>query len=288
MVMKTVNKEFLVTYKMILDRFIDDAISQGKDIPLYDNLTEEEKLQLIAHISKKAKLDFVFFMKYILQSDVYFFHDYIARAHKRYKNLCIVASRGIGKSYTISHALPIWHSYAKNTYYPTKLKAPKWHESMIIAYNDTMAIKFLSDPRDSVEENELLSTLIGKNLNIDWNKSQLQMANKSTIIGKSFAGAIRGYHEAGVVAIDDLLSDKSELSPNVVKHSINNIVRPITRRFRAKTVTVGTRFAEDDLYGDLEQKAIVDEGKGLYGFLKIYVETQIYVYLSINDIFLYL
>lgn len=273
MARKPGSRGFSVTYEDIIRSYLKELNEKNKDVPTYESLTEEERLQLIHIITIKAKKDISFFMKHIIQANVYWFYDLIFKLHLRYKNLCIVASRGLGKTYFATHILPIYHSFSKTRFYPAKHKCPKWHESMIIAYNEDMAKKFLSDPRDTIEENELLSNLIGSGLNIDWNKFQLQMVNKSAIVTKSFSGAIRGFHEAGVVAIDDLLSDKSELSPKAVKRDLNNIIKPITRRFRARTVLVGTRFSEDDIYGDWEDKAKQDT-KNLYGFIKIYVELD--------------
>ncbi|OYT15313.1 MAG: hypothetical protein B7C24_13695 [Bacteroidetes bacterium 4572_77] len=267
------NKAFSITYEDIINSYLTKLSKTQKDLPSYEDLSEKERVQLIAYITKKSKEDLGFFMEHIIQANVYWFHSLIFKLHIKYKNLCIVASRGLGKTYFATHILPIYHSFSKTKFYPDKLKPPKWHESMIIAYNEDMGKKFLSAPRDSIEENELLINLIGSGLNIDWNKFQLQMQNKSAIVTKSFSGAIRGFHEAGVVAIDDLLSDKSELSPKAVKRDLNNIVKPITRRFRARTVLVGTRFSEDDIYGDWEEKAKYDK-KGLYGFIKLFVELD--------------
>ena len=275
----TINKEFDITYEIIIDSFLDELRSKGKDAPKYEELTDDEKLQMINHISQKIKdptngNGISFFMKHITQSNLCWYHEKWNALHMKYKNLCLVAPRGLGKSYWANHILPLYHSVSKLEFFPKHLKAPKRHESMIIGYNEGMAKKFLADPRDSVETNEFLKNLIGTDNNTDWNKLQLDMANRSSIIAKSFSGAIRGYHEAGCVIADDLLSDKSEISPELLKTSLNNIVKPITRRFRAKFVIVGTRFSEDDIYAVFEDRAKLDDDRGLYGFYMVWVELD--------------
>ena len=279
MTRNTINKEFDVTYETIIRSVLDEAIVEGKDVPKYEDLTDEEKVDLIAQIGMASKntregKGISFFMKHVTQSNLCWYHEKWNNLHMKYKNLCLVAPRGLGKTYWANHILPVYHSFSRTQFFPIHLKPPKRHESMIIGYNEQMAKKFLADPRDSIETNEMLQNLIGVDANQDWNKMQLDMSNKSSIIAKSFSGAIRGFHEAGCVVADDLLSDKSEISPQELKNSLNNIVKPITRRFRARFVIVGTRFSEDDIYANMEERARLDNGRGLYGFYMVWVELD--------------
>jgi len=279
MTRNTINKDFEVTYEIIIKSYLKELKENGKKIIEYEDLTDDEKLQIIAQMGRKIKIiengeGLNFFMKHIIQANVFWFHEKWNKLHIKYKNLCIVAPRGVGKTYWANHILPIYHSATKIQFFPDTVKPPKMHESMIIGYNEEMAKKFLADPRDSIETNEFLKNLIGQGANADWNKMQLDMENRTSIIAKSFSGAIRGYHEAGIVIADDLLSDKSELSPQILKSSLNNIVKPITRRFRARFLLVGTRFSEDDIYASSEERANIDDGKGLYGFYNIWVELD--------------
>ena len=153
MTRNTINKEFVITYEIIIKSYLKELKENGKKIIEYEDLTDEEKLQIIAQMNNKIRVikdgeGLNFFMKHIMQANVFWFHEIWNKLHIQFKNLCLVAPRGAGKTYLANQTLPIYHSATKIQFFPETVKPPKMHESMIIGYNEEMAKKFLADQRD--------------------------------------------------------------------------------------------------------------------------------------------
>lgn len=265
------NADFTRTYQVILESYIVELNRNGAKLT-YEALSEQEKLELLDILLNESKKDIIPFMKHIIGCDVYWFHKKWFRNFLVYRNMCNVASRGCGKSYFFSGILPTWLAFAKPNY---GKPAPIFNE-MIVGYNEIESKMFLGQTRKFVEENELLSNLIGLSDNTDWNKMSLEMKNNVSIKGRSFSGHLRGSH-LKYIAIDDVLNDDSEITPDGMRTKINAIILPMLRRFRGKFNMVGTLFSEDDIYHYWEEKASAPENDKtkMYGYYKIWVELDI-------------
>ena len=175
---------------------------------------------------------------------------------------------GVGKTYFFSQIMPTWLAFAK----PNYGKPSEIFNQMIVGYNEIEAKNFLGACRKMIETNELLSNLIGVGSNLDWNKLSLEMRNDVSINGRSFNGHLRGSH-LKYMAVDDVLNDDSEITPEQMRIKLNAIILPMLRRFRGKFNLVGTLFSEDDIYHYFEEKAKdqKNQKKRLFGFYKIWV-----------------
>jgi len=264
------NEDFVRTYKDILISYINELNENGATLS-YENLTEKEQLELTDILLKESKKNILPFMKHILGVDVYWFHKRWFSNWVLYRNMCNVAPRGCGKTYFFTGILPTWLAFSK----PNYGKESKIFEEMIVAYNEVEAKRFLGQVRRFIEENQLLSNIMGGGTNTDWNKLSLETGNQSIIAGRSFSGHLRGAH-LKYMAVDDVLNDDSDVTPEQMRLKINNVILPMLRRKRGKFNIVGTLFNEDDIYHYMEEKAKDPKNKKtrMFGFYKIWVELD--------------
>lgn len=264
------NDEFSRTYDDILTSYILELNSHGANL-IYSELTEKEKLELTSILLTESKTDIIPFMKHILGVDVYWFHKRWFANWKKYRNMCNVASRGCGKTFFFTGILPTWLAFSK----PNYGKDAKVFEEMIVGYNENEAKRFLSQVRRFIEENQLLSNIIGNSLNTDWNKLSLETNNDVAINARSFSGHLRGAH-LKYMGVDDVLNDDSDITPEQMRLKINNVILPMLRRKRGKFNIVGTLFNEDDIYHYFEEKAKDPKNAKsfMFGFYKIWVELD--------------
>ena len=264
------SEEFTRTYKDILESYITELNNHGADLN-YHKLDDKQRLELLDVLLKESKKNIIVYMKHIVGAQIYWFHFKWFNNWIKYRNMCNVAPRGCGKTYFFSQIIPSWLALSK----PGYGKKSNIFKQMIVGYNEIEAKNFLSECRKLIEANELLSNLIGVGANLDWNKLSLEMRNDVSIAGRSFSGHLRGSH-LKYIAIDDVLNDDSEVTPEQMRLKINATILPMLRRFRGKFNIVGTLFSEDDIYHYFEEKAKDprNEEKGMFGFYKIWVELD--------------
>jgi hypothetical protein len=168
--------------------------------------------------------------------------DKLVTQHDR---VCILASRGLGKTFFFSEAYAIWRAI----YRPGKL-------TFILSAASAQAEEVLQHIKEEVESNPKLRWLLPSRVarkGSSWNKSQVIFSNGSRIVTAGFGTKKRGLHPDCII-VDDGLTDESAYSPTVRRKTNNYFFTAITNMVNpgGQIITVGTPFAIKDLYGELK------------------------------------
>ena len=161
------------------------------------------------------------------------------------KNVCVLASRNLGKSYFYSLALPLFyaaHQPGKATF-------------IISSTQDTVGM-IMERLKDQLENNDKLRWLMpqGKAKGA-WNTTQIEMSNGHRIVVASMNTKKRGFHPDNIIG-DDLLTDESAYSETIRRRQENFFmasVTPMLQPGKGKIIVVGTpQSARDLLVGNLQ------------------------------------
>lgn len=171
----------------------------------------------------------------------------------------ILASRGHGKSFLFSNALPAWRCYRykrnANDKYKGFLSREHKH-GYLFSFSVTQAIELLSILKDTIDNNDILrERLFPDNLQDGWNKSDITCRNGSRVTVKGFGSSVRGAHP-GWIMIDDPHKDNiiySEEQRNKAVSYFHSVIEPMPPADGSIGI-VGTPFHSLDLHGELKTK----------------------------------
>lgn len=171
--------------------------------------------------------------------------DKLVTQHDR---VCILASRGLGKTFFFSEAYAIWRAIYK----PGKL-------TFIISAASAQAEEVLQHIKEEVESNPKLRWLLPSRMarkGSSWNKSQVIFSNGSRIVTAGFGTRKRGLHPDCIIG-DDTLTDETMYSPTVRRKTNNYFFTAITNMVNpgGQIVVVGTPLSSFDLYAELKKNA---------------------------------
>jgi hypothetical protein len=189
--------------------------------------------------------------------------DALVRASDR---LCVLAPRDHGKTFFFDFAYPIW-----------KANAMPGGSGYIFSATQDQAIRILSDIKSEIESNPKLAHLLPEmttGTNRKWASSTITLRNGHRIYARGFGTKVRGAHPQWIV-VDDSLNDETAYSEIVRRKQIDYFYTAISNMIvpGGQIVVVGTPFAVNDLYGDLERnpeyqfkryKALGDDGTPLW------------------------
>lgn len=160
------------------------------------------------------------------------------------KNLCILASRNLGKSYFFSMSLPLFYAAHQ----------PEKSTFIISSTQDTVGM-IMERLKDQLENNEKLHWLMPRRSKGAWNTTQIEMSNGHRIVVASMNTKKRGFHPDNIIG-DDLLSDESAYSETIRRRQENFFLASITPMLQpnsGKIVVVGTpQSSRDLLMGNLQ------------------------------------
>lgn len=145
-------------------------------------------------------------------------------------------------TYFFDFAYPIWKI----------INNPKC-VGFIFSATQPMAERILGDIKAELENNPKLSWLVPKKKE-HWRASSIQCANGHKIYAKGFGTKVRGAHPKWIV-VDDGLTDETAYSELVRKKQIEYFYTAITNMIvpGGQIIVVGTPFAKEDLYGNLQK-----------------------------------
>lgn len=259
------------TYEEIIKSFIKELNSKGAKLD-YSKLSDVEKLELMNILAKECSKTMKPFSSHIQGYDWFWFHDKWLEVFQKYDWNCIVAARGLGKSFFWNRMLPDYLSSSINNY-----------KIIASSYNEEATFDFIKGCRQDYEENEFLATKMSSDNSLDWNKSTLDFNNKSSIKGISITSQIRRLHVNYFIA-DDILNDEQKLSPLQIKNKIFGTILPVLQRRRGKFTLVGTRFSDDDIYAYFKLKSEEQPEKYYYCEIRVELdEINEKVYLVMED-----
>lgn len=173
-----------------------------------------------------------------------------------FKKLVIIAARDHGKSYFLSHLVPIWKMYRyvsqKNLLNGNKDLA-LCERGFIITNEMELAKDLLEIIKGTIEENPILHERLYPTNKDNWSTIKIKCQNGARLALKSYGSSFRGRHPHYIL-VDDFLKDNilySEMQRKKATdyfHSvIMNAIVP-----GGQVIVAGTPFHENDLYGDLK------------------------------------
>ena len=158
---------------------------------------------------------------------------------KKNKRLCILASRGHGKSLTISQLYQLYDVFL----YPSR-------RILIESASQEQADMLLEEIKRIVDNNEWLIT---KKSPDKWRASMLGY-NNGFIMGKGFGSEIRGLHLDRIV-IDDILRSDNKLTPQQIEDFLDLVLEPMTLNRNGQIILVGTPMNEKDIFTTIKNRA---------------------------------
>ena len=174
-----------------------------------------------------------------------------------YENACIIASRGLGKTFEVDLALPLWRMYG--------YRKPKWGQrstienrnrkkGIIITNEFGLGKDILKDIREEIINNDIIGEVLRPDTLGSLGKESIETKNGSIIKLSSYGSSVRGQHP-GWIHLDDFLN-RSALYSNEANEkfieSFNGEIRPALET-HGHLVVVGTPFKTGDLYDQLKK-----------------------------------
>lgn len=175
-----------------------------------------------------------------------------------YQNLCLVASRSLGKSFFMSWALPLWKMYRYKKSTPLQKQSydiKLCQEGMLFTYEMSLAEELLLKIKEEIEANDILRPKLYNPKGDNWSKRSITCLNGATFKVKSYGSAARGRHP-GYVIVDDFLVENVLFSKDFNDRIINyfhSVIANLPLKGGGMYV-VGTPFTAQDLYSDLKKK----------------------------------
>lgn len=247
-----------VGYEQILDIIVEETygVLYGKDTPV--NKIQSSSLGYLDALSDSFEeslrcSNLGYFITSVLpEFEMNWHHLDWSEIAMRYKYFCILAARGIGKSYYFSNAYLAWQLYRYKPKNNTSAEQSK-RKGFLFSFSTTQAVDLLSILKDTIEGTDILKErLYNKN---SWSKTEITCANKTNLKVKGFGSAVRGAHP-GFIMIDDGLKDNVIYSSSQREKSTAYfhavVMNMITKD--GQVGVVGTPFHNMDLYGDLKTK----------------------------------
>lgn len=180
----------------------------------------------------------------------------------KYNKLAIIAARDHGKSYFLSHLVPIWkmYKYVSQKNMLTSVTNSRARDlalcerGFIITNEMELAKELLEIIKGTIEENPILKDKLYPKNRDDWSMIKIKCKNGARLGLKSYGSSFRGRHPHYIL-VDDFLKDNilySEMQRKKATdyfHSvIMNAIVP-----GGQVLVAGTPFHEADLYGDLKE-----------------------------------
>jgi len=174
-----------------------------------------------------------------------------------YDKVGIIASRGLGKTWEIDMALPLWRMYG--------YRKPKWGQQdtienknkkkgIIITNEFGLGKDILKDINTEILNNDIIAPVLKPDRLSLLGKESIETKNGALIKIRSFGSQVRGQHP-GWIHLDDYL-DRSALYSREQNEkfieAFKGDIMPALEPF-GKMVVVGTPFVQDDLYGHLKK-----------------------------------
>ncbi len=249
------------TKQAIVEDYVDYLIKVGilseADEDLYKNEKQNEVLELLTKklyeteiyngVSVSTLEAFYHFVNFVIRynrsTGSRIWNDFIKNAFldiERHKNTCVLASRGMGKSYFL---YVLYATFKMFLYRSTKV--------LMISNIPQQSVENLRETKKTIDENEFLlekkDTWKGKDLK--WTERQIEY-NKGMLLTLSVGTTPKGQHVNYVIA-DDLVTDTTVYSHQEVENYVLGQLYPCAQRLNGRMVVVGTPLDEGDIYHTL-------------------------------------
>ena len=176
-----------------------------------------------------------------------------------YNKLLILASRGLGKTYSIDMAYPLWtmYRYQRSTSLTKQPNEIKFCEKGVSITNTFKLGKdvVMHDIRKEIENNDILREKLMPNRNEGkWGDTEIVCKNGALWTMRSADSEIRGLHTWKII-LDDYLDDSVIYSKEQNKKYVNKFngeILPVLNK-GGNVIIIGTPFTDHDLYAELKK-----------------------------------
>lgn len=182
----------------------------------------------------KIKKDPVYFTEKVVGMKLTSYQKEWMRLAELKKKVVIMAFRSSGKTRQLIVNYAIWNAVTRPV-----------TEYLIISKTLPQAIKILKDVRITILTSPLLKTLVPSNRSQSWSRTEIELANRSSIKCRAYNDNIRGEHVHGV-----LCDEMGEYDDHEV---LKKAVMPTLRAKRGFFVGLGTPKSELDLLHEVER-----------------------------------
>lgn len=258
---------------------------QSVDLSSFQHI--EKLTESIEDTFRKNSL--IYFIQSVLPDFELNWHHLEWASHiESYRYSCTICSRGMGKSYYYSKALPLWKMY--------RYERPKMFErqsrdialceaGMIFTYEMGLGEDLLSFIKDEIETNDILGQILLPDTGDGWAARSIKCKNGAKLEVKSYGSKARGRHP-GYIIVDDFLTDNVLYSDDQNKKIIdyfNSVIVNMPQK-GGPIYVVGTPFLQNDLYGEFkkgkrfkvfEYPAVFPDGSLLWPWKKSWKELMI-------------
>lgn len=251
--------EFMSGYENDVDFLIQNIMNEAVRVLTVPKKINKEKLHYLSYLSKSIEETFRvnnihYFVLDCWKDFQWGWHniEWFNLFHL-YPRLCIMASRGHGKTFGITQAVCLWNLYRYNIKSNSKdIQMSK--EGIIITNEASLAIKLLGDIKGVIESNDILSEkLYNDKKGVVWREEEIVTYNKAELKVKSATSkSIRGRHPTYGI-LDDFLNERVIFSADQnekYKEIFRSNILPAVENAGRITIA-GTPYTEEDLYGDL-------------------------------------
>lgn len=244
----------------IINEEVDRVLFSNAKAVYSNNFGYLDKLTQSIDESLKVENLLYFIVNVLNDFDINYHHIEWSRLVELYKLLCIICSRGHGKSFFFSNAYIAWkmYRYKPLPYTSNRLKETEYSLSrfgMLITNESTLAANLLEILKENIEGNDILRERLypGKGNGEGWGKEKITCKNGSKLLIRSFGSRMRGFHP-GYFVLDDFLVENVIYSGEQ-RDKYNNIfygtVLPMLLA-EGQGIVVGTPFCSGDLYDKLK------------------------------------
>ena len=158
---------------------------------------------------------------------------------ENHRYTCILASRGLGKSYLVYVLYSLFKMYLFE------------YTKIIVASNvPKMCKRNVREAKRMIDSNEMLleKKAVYKKRELIWSQEQFEF-NEGVLETATAGSNVRSAH-VNYVFIDDILRDDFKYSNDEVENFVFGQLFPIAQRFKARLVLTGTPIHIRDLYHD--------------------------------------
>jgi phage terminase large subunit-like protein len=174
-----------------------------------------------------------------------------------YPWLCILASRGSGKSFEMCFSLPLWRlwRYVRPSFLQKDtIDNRNSKETVLITNESKLARRHLKLVNEEIRMNDLLKEKLLPDQIAQLGNDKIITKNGASYEFRTYGGFIRGLH-VGMSIADDFL-DESALYSQEQRAKFHEIfygsIKPIIET-GGHLIVSGTPYSLDDLYGDLKK-----------------------------------
>lgn len=236
--------EYLLREGMSTEEELKNLTDEQLDGLLHELLYETEEINGVATSSPRA---WYLWINIVLKHNPVtlqpLWNKFVQEAYvdiEQHRLVCLLASRGLGKSYLVYVLYSLFKMYL---FEGTKI---------LIASNvPDMCKRNIREAKKMIDSNEMLIEKKGlyKKRELIWSQEKFEF--NDGIIETATAGAnVRGFHP-NYIFIDDILRDDFKYSDEEIINFMFGQIYPMSRTFKCRIVITGTPLHTRDVYHDI-------------------------------------